>query len=253
VTGRDRSGVRQIVLVLILTIVAGLAMGCGMTTSSNPETAAPNEDQAPTIDPQDLVQSVVGIRASGCSLVHSLGSGVAIASNQVATAAHTVAGAKLIEVGVDKAGNNTDGLQWLVGSIVAFDKDNDLAIIEIEPSPNLVFRPLATRVTLQPGFLGTWDPDRGLTVVDVEISRRLQVTIEDIYIDEIMVRPAIEIKGTVTRGDSGGPIFTRDGQIAGIVYASSRHRDTAAFATRASEVVPLQATAGQSDQKGRCH
>ena len=55
------------------------------------------------------------------------------------------------------------------------------------------------------------------------------MTIEDIYIEDVVERRAFEFDGAITAGDSGAPIFGETGDVLGIVYARSRD---AAWASR---------------------
>jgi hypothetical protein len=52
-------------------------------------------------------------------------------------------------------------------------------------------------------------------------------------------RPALELAGRVRPGDSGAPVVTEDGAIAGIVFAGSRDRPATAYAVDASALRAL--------------
>jgi hypothetical protein len=54
-----------------------------------------------------------------------------------------------------------------------------------------------------------------------------------------LVRPALELSARVTSGDSGAPVVTNDGALAGIVFAASRTRRDTAYAVDASAVTDL--------------
>lgn len=192
------------------------------------------------------IESGVGVIAEGCSLVAQLGSGViATEPGRVVTAAHTIAGALTITV-VDASGTDH------AATVVSFDKDTDLAALDV---PTLTGAPLdlATSMGLGAGSFISWSRDDGVSVRQVEITRRLVVTIEDIYVDETVERSAIEIVGDIRVGDSGGGVIDGRGDLVGIVYANSRGRANVGFASDMTEVGALLAsTDPRSVDNGRC-
>jgi S1-C subfamily serine protease len=52
-------------------------------------------------------------------------------------------------------------------------------------------------------------------------------------------RPSLELSATVSAGDSGAPVLTRDGELVGVVYAHSTRREGTAYAVRAGELSRL--------------
>ena len=52
-------------------------------------------------------------------------------------------------------------------------------------------------------------------------------------------RPALELRANVAVGDSGAPVVTADGRVAGVVFARSRTREDLAYAVDASAVAAL--------------
>jgi S1-C subfamily serine protease len=52
-------------------------------------------------------------------------------------------------------------------------------------------------------------------------------------------RPALELLADVVVGDSGAPVVTRGGRVAGVVFARSRRRSDVAYAVDASAVAAL--------------
>ena len=55
----------------------------------------------------------------------------------------------------------------------------------------------------------------------------------------VRVRPALELAAEVAGGDSGAPVVTAGGRLAGVVYARSRKRAGTAYAVSAPAVAPL--------------
>lgn len=193
----------------------------------------------------ELAASTVGIVATGCSLTAELGSGVVVESaGRVVTAAHTIRGASEIAV------VGADGTEHMT-TVVAFDKDSDLAVLD---APTLRAEPLSVgKVTTGPASLLVWSRDGGTDRKRVEVLKTLRITIEDIYVEEIVERTGLEIAGNIEIGDSGGAVVTEDGDVIGIVYASSRERDEVGFATDSAEIRAVLANGSTMPvANGRC-
>ncbi len=184
----------------------------------------------------------VGVRAGGCSLVDDLGSGVIVGRDMVLTSAHVVAGATDIRVVVDG--------REVSARVDAFDPDADLALLRAEapgPAAVVVKAPLDAEVVIV-----AWTPDDGLRRLRTKVTRRLLVTIEDIYIDAPTERQAIELATSLERGTSGAGVFDRDGRLVGVVYGSSQDRD-ASFALDAPALQRLiEDSDGEPSPYGRC-
>jgi len=205
------------------------------------------------VDARDVTRSGVGIVADGCGLASSVGSGAIIDQGDgetlVVTVAHTIRGATSVTV-VDVDGGEHEA------RVVAFDKDADLAALFVV---GLAARGLAiaddptASVAGTEGSILTWGPDDGVEDVPVEVVKRLRVTIEDIYIDEVVERTALEVAGAVTGGDSGGPVLDADGDVIGVIYANSRGRELVGFATDQRELTELlDGVTGATVPNGTC-
>ncbi len=195
--------------------------------------------------PPDVSASTVGVLATGCGPSASAGSGVALgAPGQVVTVAHTVAGATAITV-IDATGS-----EW-PAQVVAIDTAADLAVLSVA---DFTAPPLVTGdVRLGDATAHRWSLDAGVGDQSVEVTKRLAITINDIYGEQSVQRSGIEIAGDVEVGDSGGPVVTPDGTVIGIVYARSRTRASTGFATDATEIERVLATASSVPANtGRC-
>jgi S1-C subfamily serine protease len=187
-----------------------------------------------TADPASLLESAVGVEATGCSLVASIGSGVVLADDTVVTTAHTVAGADaIVVVGADGVRHDA--------ALVGFDPDADLAVLavdglDVEPLP---LGPAERGAT---GWVLAWHPDVGMHTEPMTVTKEIRVTIEDIYIDRIVQRDAIEVAADIEHGDSGAAVVSDDGTVVGVVYATSRER-AAGFAVDDGEVAAALALA----------
>ena len=219
---------RSIVSAVAYAAVAALATSCA---------SEPRSGDA------DLRLSGVGIVAEGCGLTAQLASGVVVdRPGQVVTVAHAIAGATSISV-VD----HFDGV--FPATVRAFDKDRDLAVLDVPglDVPALDRAPGA----VGPGGTLTWSRDGGVAYDDVSVTRRLTVTIEDIYVEEIVERSGIEVRGDVGVGDSGGAVLSPAGDVIGIIYAQSRTRGGVGFATDSSELDTLLQTRSDTSPRER--
>lgn len=231
--GRDLSERRSVVGAVAGTVVFALA---ALATSC----ASP-----PTSDVTDLSMSGVGVVAEGCGLTATLASGVVVERpGQVVTVAHAIAGATSISV-VDHA----DRVHR--ATVRSFDKDRDLAVLDV---PGLDVPALdRSEGVVGPGSTLIWSRDGGVAHDDVEVSKRLVVTIEDIYVEEIVERQAIEVRSDISTGHSGGAVLSPTGDVIGIIYARSRTRSGVGFATASSELdAVLGALADTTVANGRC-
>lgn len=192
----------------------------------------------------DHLRSVVGVEATGCSLVAALGSGTILDDHRVVTSAHTVAGAHDIEV-IDADGRSRPA------TLVALDPDKDLAVLAV---PDLDQPPLALARARggEDGWVIAWNRDTGVRSAPMTVTKRLRVSIEDIYVDGVVERGAIEIDAAIGPGDSGGAVVTSTGEVVGVIYATSRTR-RAGFALNDDEIAAVLADANdQPVDPGRC-
>ena len=178
-----------------------------------------------------LTESGVGIIAEGCGLAAQTGSGVIVAErDQVVTVAHAIAGASTITV-VDDSGTEFDA------TIEAFDENSDLAVLRVA---GLDATPLAVGTfALGPARAVVWSRDDGVRSIPIEVTKQLNITIEDIYVEDEVRRTGMELSGEISSGDSGGAVVNSDGEVVGIVYARSRARPGIAFATDSAELTRL--------------
>jgi S1-C subfamily serine protease len=193
----------------------------------------------------DVSASTVGVLATGCGPTTSAGSGVVLGEpGQIVTVAHTVAGSTAITV-VDAAGT-----EWSA-QVAAIDTGADLAVLSVA---DFTAPSLATGdVQLGHATAHRWSRDAGVGDQPVEVTKRLAITIDDIYGGGSVQRSGIEIAGDVDVGDSGGPVVTPNGAVIGIVYARSRSRGSTAFATDSTEIERVLATASSDPvTTGRC-
>jgi len=222
-----KSAARRFAVILIVVLVAA--------------SCAPDD-----LATRDVREAAVVIEAHGCSLVAARGTGVAIGRpGLVVTVAHTIAGATSIDV-VDSAGSRRSAV------VIWFDPAADLAVLEV---PGVVARglDLGRATPGGPIAMAAARPGEPIAGVAGRVNRFIAVTIEDIYVDEIVHRAAIELDLPVVKGDSGAAVVDPRGHVVGVIYARSRNTPHNAFALDDTEIArAIQSSTGGVVANGHC-
>lgn len=166
---------------------------------------------------QQAAPGVVQVRTDSPSCrADSEGSGWVVSPQRVVTNAHVVAGSSTVSVSVAGRGPQLDA------QVVAFDPDLDLAILAV---PAMTSAPLGRASENQPvgaAAVAAGFPWGGpFTLTPSRIRGTVVENGTDIYGDPGMAREVYAIRGTVRPGNSGGPLLTSDGRVAGTVFAMS--------------------------------
>lgn len=194
-----------------------------------PRVFAGLEPSLPVEAPDDTSVGSAGVQAAAASVVKVLaptpdcggwgsaasGSGWVASAERVVTNAHVVAGAQDITVQV--AGSTTK----LDATVVAFEPNLDLAVLLV---PGLSAQPLARSAALPAttevavaGFPGGGP----YTVVAGRVRGTIDAAGHDIYGTGDVVREVYSLRTTVQPGNSGGPLLTTEGAVAGTIFARS--------------------------------
>ncbi len=218
-------------------------MATGLLTVT---TACANAPEATEAVPSRLASSAVGIEAEGCSLEPAVASGAVVHSpGLVMTVAHAVAGSRSITV-IDHEGAR------FPATLRFLDPESDIALLHVEQladrSPAARPLPVSSADPPVDGQLFVRDGDGGIETKPVTLTKRLNVTIEDIYIDTEVRRTAFELQGEVTGGDSGGMVVV-DGSVVAMVYARARTAERG-FALDETELTDALAQPGATAVPG---
>jgi S1-C subfamily serine protease len=178
-------------------------------------------------------QSVVRIsgNAYACGQNQS-GSGFVVATDRIVTNAHVVAG---VPEPVVEAPNG----QALDGRVVYFDSEDDLAVIAVS---GLSAPPLPLSFTLGVGDEAVVDgyPFGGpFTTGPAQVLAVSTEQIEDIYGESSSPREVYSLAADVNPGNSGGPLLTTDGAIAGVIFARSATDEDLGYAMTNAELGPV--------------
>jgi S1-C subfamily serine protease len=183
-------------------------------------------------------EAVVSIGATGCRRTSTRAVAVVVADELLATVAHAVAGESEIAVAT------TDGRE-LRGVVAAIDTGLDAAVIRVD---GLDLTPLSRDEYGGDDDVTLWTADDGVARPEpVEIHRRATVRTTDIYREGEHLRPGLELRADVEAGESGGGLVGADGDLLGLVWATSRERDERAWGMPIEALDPLLAAATAED------
>lgn len=215
-----------------------------------PATAEPAPPVA--LDDPRLEQAAASVaRVSGTAFACGravTGTGFVIAPDRVVTNAHVVAGVETPVV-------ELPGLPAREGRVVYFDPIDDLAVVAVD---DLGGQPLAMSPTLEPGAAAVVQgyPYGGpFTMVTAGVLTTGSAAVPDIYDESWNPREIYALQATVQPGNSGGPLLTADGAVAGVVFARAEDDSQRGYAMTMAELTPVAAQAPSltsAVSPGRC-
>ena len=206
--------------------------------------AAPPVDLPDDADIQAAAEAgaagAVRIQTAGCDAA-SLGSGFVSPDGVIVTNAHVVAGAD--EIVVDSRSGRTSAVA------IHVDADLDLAVLrapEVDATPlEWVDEPAERGVT--GATLGYPGGQEALAPKAAAVRARGVTVGRDIYGRGQVEREVLTLSASVERGDSGGAFVTAEGQVAGVVFASSSGDPGTGYALTAGSVRDVVTEAAASD------
>lgn len=168
------------------------------------------------------------------------GTGFVFAPGRVMTNAHVVAGLTRPEVEI---GGSTE-----IGSVVHYDPDLDVAVLAVESggTPHLLFdRTAKPRDAV--AVLGY--PENGpYAVSPARIRSQQRLRSPDIHGDGTVLRHVFSLRADIRPGNSGGPILTSGGEVAGVVFAASVTDAETGYALTAEQVAEAAAQGVTSER-----
>lgn len=181
------------------------------------------------------VAKVTGI-AFSCGTSAS-GTGFVVAEDRVVTNAHVVAG-------VDSPVVELPGKPAQEGRVVYFDPVDDLAVLAVD---DLDGAPLSIVPTLgvgAPAVVQGYPYGGPFTSGAAQVVSVGAVPVPDIYDDRSADREIYALSAVVRPGNSGGPLLTPSGEVAGVVFARSETDDDVGYAMTPAELLPVVAQIG---------
>ncbi|WP_261166454.1 MarP family serine protease [Microbacterium sp. Marseille-Q6965] len=207
----------------------------------DPTTVLPSPDL--DVDDPALAAAAASVaRISGVAYAcgtGSTGSGFVVAEDLVVTNAHVVAGVESVVVELPDR-------PAVDGRVVYFDPVDDLAVIsaDVAAEPLTVTTPLgigAEAAVLGYPYGGPFQTRAG-TVMSVG-----PVEIADIYGGPPTARDTYALAAEVRPGNSGGPLLTPDGEVAGVVFARDEANPGIGYAMTTAELEPVLGAVGPAD------
>jgi S1-C subfamily serine protease len=163
-----------------------------------------------------------------------------IKEDEIATNAHVVAGVKSPKV-VDSNGIHNTRVVW-------FDPDVDLAVLQVS---NLAGKPLAVNSSEQggntPGVVLGYPGGGDFNAQPAAIIDHFTALGRNIYGQGATTRDVYSLKAQIIPGNSGGPLIGSDGQVLGIVFATSTTYNDVGYALTGHQVAGELATAERSN------
>lgn len=208
--------------------------------------ALANGPDLDTIDTDDPALAAAGAsvaRISGvayaCGTMPS-GTGFVVAEDRVVTNAHVVAGVDtpVVELPNEPARD---------GRVVYFDPVDDLAVIAVDVDA----APLPLADTLLPGdpaVIQGYPYGGPFRTVPAGVLWSGPAPIGNIYDSATADRAIYALDAEVHPGNSGGPLLTTSGAVAGVVFARDEARENVGYALTNAELLPVIAVLGTSTQ-----
>ncbi|MGP4031906.1 MarP family serine protease [Pseudarthrobacter sp. 1C304] len=160
------------------------------------------------------------------------GTGFVVSPGRVVTNAHVVAGVPEPVVEIPGGGA-------LPGRVVYFDTQHDLAVVAVDglrsaPLPLSSDLPAGTPAAFAGYPHGGPFQSKPATVQDIAT-----VLVPDIYGNSPLPADVYRIAGDVQPGNSGGPLLTTDGQVAGVIFAKATGESALGYAVTMTDLGPV--------------
>ncbi len=196
-------------------------------------------------DPEILAtqRSVLKIRGNNDCGRGVEGSGFVYSTDRLMTNAHVVAG-------VDDPVVEMDG-ELVPADVVVFDPDLDIAVLRVDTAgrPSLQFDIEGGRAAQPRDAVAVvgYPEDGPFDVQPGRIRAQQRLRSPDIYGSGTVLREVYSVRSLVRPGNSGGPLVTPDGDVAGVVFAASVTDPDTGYAVTSRQVEEL-ADAGRHDE-----
>ncbi|MCM2420674.1 MULTISPECIES: MarP family serine protease [unclassified Streptomyces] len=201
---------------------------------SEPITSVPAPDprlasSAVVNDARRSIVKVVGT-APSCGKVLE-GTGFVFARDRVMTNAHVVGGVSEPTVQIGGEGRLYDA------RVVLYDWQRDIAVLEVPSlnAPVLNFT-AGDAHSRDDAIVAGFPENGGFDVRAARVRGRIQANGPDIYHRGTVHRDVYSLFTKVRQGNSGGPLLTPDGRVAGVIFAKSLDDADTGYALTADEI-----------------
>jgi S1-C subfamily serine protease len=203
---------------VVATIAAGVEW---IGSEADPATS----EEARSAQPQAIQVVAVAARAGGQTA--EVATGFTVRRGLVVTVAHLVDDGLAVSV---RAGSGPARR----ARVLELDRDADLALLA---APALDGAGRSTPPSATSSLLLL----RGgaVTARPAPVRREIDARVEEPGGGQSRRRPALELAASVSAGDSGAPLLTPDGELAGVLFARSHGKPRTAYAVDVSAVTRL--------------
>lgn len=177
----------------------------------------------------DVEASVFGVSLTSCQQnISNRATATAIGDELALTVAHSFDDASEVSL------TASDGSE-LAAELVYIDRERDIALLSFDGDAATIEQLEIRSDDDEPADDGrvVIQRDGAIVVEQVELLRRTAITL-----DGDGRRQGIELGGLIEPGDSGAPVIDDEGQMIGMVFASSRSSDTG-WAVAGSELIDV--------------
>lgn len=194
--------------------------------------------------------SVVKIRGGNKCGRGVEGTGFVFARDRVMTNAHVVAGVEDPTVSI---GDDTE-----LARVVLYDRELDIAVLALDTGDVPVLEFDDTTKAEDPVAIIGYPQDGPFDVQTGRVRAMQNLRSPDIYGAGTVIREVFSLRGLVRPGNSGGPIVTPQGKVAGVVFAASVTDPETGYALTARQVADSAAagrapgTDGREADTGNC-
>ncbi|MGE2718727.1 MarP family serine protease [Mycolicibacterium celeriflavum] len=192
--------------------------------------AAPDATLADSEVVAQAARSVVRIHTEALQCARTVdGSGVVVAPNRVMSAAHTVAGADIVNVWA--------GDREIPATVVVYDPAMDVAVLDVPDlqAPTLSFDE-HTAVTGTDAVVLGYPGGGPFVATPARIRRVMELLVPDIYRTTTVNREVYVIRGPIRHGGSGGPLIDLNGHVLGISFGAAIDDPETGFVLTAKQV-----------------
>ncbi|HWJ11239.1 MAG TPA: MarP family serine protease [Nocardioides sp.] len=187
--------------------------------------------------------SVVKIRGGNKCGRGVEGTGFVFARDRVMTNAHVVAGVEDPEVSI---GGGTE-----LARVVLYDRELDIAVLALDTGDAPVLAFDEDTGAEDPIAIVGYPQDGPFDVQTGRVRAMQNLRSPDIYGSGTVVREVFSLRGLVRPGNSGGPIVTPQGKVAGVVFAASVTDPETGYALTAKQVADSAAAGSGPGTDGR--
>src|SRR5690606_14885177 len=128
-------------------------------------------------------------------------------------------------------------------SVVYFDPVDDLAVIAVDGLDVAALPIASTLAAGSPAVVQGYPHGGPFRMVSAGVESTGIAPVPDIYEETAAPREVYSLQAEVRPGNSGGPLLTEAGAVAGVVFARAEHDPQRGYAMTMTELTPVAAQA----------